>query len=88
MFESLASCFAAYKPAFGWWKSCRLRGFAFRCSASLNMTALFSGIIAASLSDAKLTEHRIENLFHIHDADDLADCAQRLIKINRNVLAR
>ena len=52
------------------------------------MTALFSGIIAASLSDTKLAEHRIENLFHIHDANDFADCAQRLIKINRNVFAR
>jgi len=40
-----------------------------------------------SFSDAKLAEYRIENLFHIHDANDLADCAQRLIKINRNVLA-
>src|SRR6476661_3653494 len=39
MFESLASCFAAYKPSCRWRKSCRLRGFAFRCSASLNMTA-------------------------------------------------
>ena len=38
MFESLASCFAAYKASFRWWKSCRLRGFAFRCSAPLNMT--------------------------------------------------
>src|SRR5713226_6576701 len=38
MFESLASCFAAYKPSLGWWKSHRLRGFAFRCSPSLNMT--------------------------------------------------
>ena len=38
MFESLASCFAAYKPFFEWWKSSRLRGFAFCCSASLNMT--------------------------------------------------
>src|SRR5437016_2714985 len=36
MFESLASCFAAYKPSFGWRKSPRLRGFAFRCTASLN----------------------------------------------------
>ena len=42
---------------------------------------------AQSLADAKLAEHRVENLFHIHDANDLADCAQRLIKINRNVLA-
>ena len=61
--------------------------FAFRYGASLNMTAVFSGLIAASLADAKLAEYRIENLFHIHDANDLADCAQRLIKINRNVLA-
>ena len=38
MFESLASCFAAYMPSFGWRESPRLRGFAFRCSASLNMT--------------------------------------------------
>ena len=38
MFESLASCSAAYMPSFGWRKSPRLRGFAFRCSASLNMT--------------------------------------------------
>jgi hypothetical protein len=38
MFESLASCFAAYEPSFGWRKLCRLRGFAFRCSASLDMT--------------------------------------------------
>src|SRR4029079_2790297 len=37
MFESLASCFAAYMPSFGWRKSARLRGFAFRCSASLNI---------------------------------------------------
>ena len=35
MFESLALCFAAYKPSSGW-ESLRLRGFAFRCSASLN----------------------------------------------------
>ena len=41
-----------------------------------------------SLADTKLAEHRIENLFHIHDANDFADCSQRLIKINRNVLAR
>jgi hypothetical protein len=51
------------------------------------MTALLSGLIAASLSNAKLAEHRIENLFHIHDANDFADSAQRLIEINRNVLA-
>jgi hypothetical protein len=51
------------------------------------MTALFSGIITASLSNAKLAEDGVENLFHIHDANDFADCAQRLIKINRNVLA-
>jgi hypothetical protein len=50
------------------------------------MTALFSGIIAASLSNAKLAEDGVENLFHIHDANDFADCSQRLIKINRNVL--
>ena len=43
---------------------------------------------AQSLADAKLAEHRVENLFHIHDANDLADCAQRLIKINRNVPRR
>ena len=61
--------------------------FAFRCSASLNMTALLCGLIATSLSDAKLAEYRIENLFHIHDTNDFADCAQRLIKINCNVLA-
>ena len=61
--------------------------FAFRCSASLNMTVLLSGLIAASLADAKLTENRVEDLFHIHNADDFADCAKRLIKINRNVLA-
>ena len=42
---------------------------------------------AQSFADAKLTKHRIENLFHIHDADDLANCAQRLIKINRGILA-
>ena len=41
---------------------------------------------AVSLADAKLTKHRVENLFHIHHANDFADCAQRLIKINRNVL--
>jgi hypothetical protein len=40
MFESLASCFVAYKPSFGWRKLCRLRDFAFLCSASLNVTAL------------------------------------------------
>src|SRR4029079_3750111 len=40
MFESLASCFAAYMPSFGWPKSPRLRGFAFRCSASFNMTVM------------------------------------------------
>jgi hypothetical protein len=40
-----------------------------------------------SLSDAKLAEHRIENLFHVYDANDFADCAQRLVKVNRNVLA-
>jgi len=40
-----------------------------------------------SLSDAKLAEHRIENLFHIYDANDFADCAQRLIKINRYIFA-
>jgi hypothetical protein len=51
------------------------------------MTALLSGLIALSFSDAKLAEHRIENLFHIHDANDLANCAERLIKINRDVLA-
>ena len=61
--------------------------FAFRCSASLNMTALFSEIIEASLTDAKLTEHGIENLFHINDANDFANRAERLIEINRNVLA-
>jgi hypothetical protein len=41
---------------------------------------------AQSLSNAKLAEDGVENLFHIHDANDFADCAQRLIKINRNVL--
>ena len=51
------------------------------------MTALFSGLIAASLADAKLTENGVENLFHVYDANDFAHCAQRLIKINRNVLA-
>lgn len=40
-----------------------------------------------SFADTKLAEHRIENLLHIHDADDFADCAQRLIEINRNVFA-
>ena len=44
-------------------------------------------INAASLADAKLTKNGVENLFHIHHANDFADCAQRLIKINRNVLA-
>jgi hypothetical protein len=39
-----------------------------------------------SLADAKLTENGVENLFHIHDANDFTDCAQRLIKVNRNVL--
>ena len=34
-----------------------------------------AGLIAASLADAKLTKHRVENLFHIHDANDFADCA-------------
>src|SRR4029077_17376231 len=38
MFENLASSFAAYKASFRWWRSCCLRGFAFRCSAPLNMT--------------------------------------------------
>jgi len=42
---------------------------------------------AQSLADAKLTENGVENLFHIYDANDFADCSQRLIKINRNVLA-
>ena len=42
---------------------------------------------ARSLADAKLAEHGVENLFHINDANDFADCAERLIKINRNVLA-
>ena len=51
------------------------------------MTVLLSRLIAASLADTKLTENRVENLFHIHDANDFADRAQRLIKINRNVLA-
>jgi len=51
------------------------------------MTALLSGLIAASLSNAKLAKHRVENLFHIYDANDFADRAQRLIKINCNVLA-
>ncbi len=37
MFESLASCFAAYKPSFWVAEIMRLRGFAFRCSASLLM---------------------------------------------------
>jgi len=60
--------------------------FAFRYGASLNMTAVFSGLIAASLADAKLTENGVENLFYIHHANDFADCAQHLIKINRNVL--
>ena len=55
--------------------------FAFRIGSVLMLPKLMS------LSDAKLTEHRIENLFHIHDANDFADCAQRLIKINRHVLA-
>ena len=62
--------------------------FAFGRSASLNMTALLSGLISHSLSDAKLAEYRIENLFHIHDADDFADCAQCLVQIDRNVTLR
>ncbi len=37
MFEILASCFAAYKPSFWVAEIVRLRGFAFRCSASLLM---------------------------------------------------
>ena len=61
--------------------------FAFRCSASLNMTALLCGLIATSLSDAKLAEHRIKNLFHIYHANHFAHRAQRFIEINRNVLA-
>ena len=42
---------------------------------------------AQSLANAKLTEHGVENLFHINDANNFAYCAERLIKINRNVLA-
>ena len=38
-------------------------------------------------SYAKLAEDRIENLVHIHDTNDFADGAQRLIEINRNVFA-
>jgi hypothetical protein len=40
-----------------------------------------------SLPNAKLAEDRIENLVHIHDTNDFADGAQRLIEINRNVFA-
>jgi len=58
-----------------------------RCFASLNMTTLLAGLIAASFSDAKLAEHRIKNLFHVHDANDFADGAQGLIEINRHVFA-
>jgi hypothetical protein len=39
-------------------------------------------------ADAKLTENGVENLFHTHDANYLADCAQRLIKINSYVFHR
>ena len=56
----------------------------------VNCQSLFAATDSAvfhSLADAKLAENRVENLFHIHDANDFADCAQRLIKINRNVLA-
>jgi hypothetical protein len=49
---------------------------------------IWSAEHAQSLPDAELTEDRIENLFHIDDSNNFADCAQRLIKINRNVLAR
>ena len=38
--ESLASCFAAYMPSFGWRKSPRLRGFAFRCGVSPYITTV------------------------------------------------
>ena len=42
---------------------------------------------AQSLANAKLTEHGVENLFYIHDADNFADCAESLIEINCDVLA-
>src|SRR5438046_7902442 len=41
-----------------------------------------------SFTNAKLTENRIENLFHIYDANYFADRSQRLIKINSNVFRR
>jgi hypothetical protein len=41
-----------------------------------------------SFPDAKLAEHRVENLFHIDKANDFADCAQRFIKINRGIFRR
>jgi hypothetical protein len=52
------------------------------------MTALLSGLIPASFADAKLAEHRFENLFHIDYANYFPHRAQSLVKINRNVLLR
>ena len=41
-----------------------------------------------SLTDTKLAKNRIENLFHIRDANDFADCAQCLIEVNSYVFHR
>jgi hypothetical protein len=52
MFESLALCFAAYKPSFGWRKSPRLRGFAIRYSAAFNSPQDESAVAAPDLKFA------------------------------------
>jgi hypothetical protein len=39
------------------------------------MTAMLSGLIPASLADAKLTKNGVENLFHIGYANYFPDCA-------------
>src|SRR5262249_30240159 len=41
-----------------------------------------------SFPDAKLTEHRVENLFHVNNTNYFANCTQRVIKMNRGVFRR
>src|SRR5581483_2912930 len=41
-----------------------------------------------SFPDAKLTEHRVENFFHINRANNFANCAQCFVEMNGSVFRR
>ncbi len=83
MFESLASCSAAYKPSFGWGKSRRLRGSAFRCSASFNMTGCANAVekrqSTAALQNVAAGKNQITRLrFGVRRPSGAFDCPGNL----------